>query len=176
MTYGLPSITTCYDLLRSTIEPQALIDTAERFNMTAIGIVDHATTLGHVPLARAARESAIHVVYGTTLLMEDGLPLRVLARTDDGYRNLCRLISAQASGQAHLPWDLVRDHRRGLYLLCGGRRGRVWQALAGGDPRALKLLSRLQTLAEKPESFAVECQQYADDTGHEGETLRRLLA
>ncbi len=107
--------------------------------------------------------------------MEDGLPLRFLARTDDGYRNLTRLISAQASGQAKLSWELVRDHRHGLYLLCGGRRSRVWQAVARGDPHALKLLGRLQALAERPEYFLVECQQYADDTVADGEMLRQLL-
>ncbi len=175
MSYALPTITSCYDLLRSTIEPQALIDTAERLKLTALGLVDHATTLGHVPLARAARDSSVHVAYGTTLILEDGLPLRFLARTDDGYRNLTRLISTQASGQARLSWDLVRDQRHGLYLLCGGRRSRIWQAVARRDAHMLKLLARLQSLAERPEYFLVECQQYADDTVADGETLRQLL-
>ncbi len=147
MTYALPTITSCYDLLRSTIAPQALIDTAARLKLTALGLVDQATTLGHVPLARAARASSVHVVYGTTVIMEDGLPLRVLARTDAGYRNLTRLISAQASGQTQLSWDLVRDQRHGLYLLCGGRRSRIWQAVDRRDAHMLKLLARLQSLA-----------------------------
>ncbi|MDP9313136.1 MAG: OB-fold nucleic acid binding domain-containing protein, partial [Chloroflexota bacterium] len=78
-------------------------------------------------------------------------------------------------GQARLSWDLVRDHRHGLYLLCGGRRSRIWQAVARRDAHMLKLLARLQSLAERPEYFLVECQQYADDTVADGETLRQLL-
>jgi DNA polymerase III alpha subunit len=175
MSYALPTITTCYDLLRSTIEPNALIDTAERLKLTAIGIVDHATTLGHVPLARAARDSSVHVAFGTTLLLEDGLPLRLLARTEIGYKNLCRLISMQASGTTRIAWDVLRDHHTGLYLLCGGRRGRVWSAVAQADRRVYALLGFLQSLAERPDAFVLECQQYRDDTVADGETLRQML-
>lgn len=175
MSYTLATIHTWFDLLHSTIAPDALITAAERLKLAAIGIVDHATTLGHVPLVRAARDSNVHVVLGATLAMEDDVPIRILARTDEGYRNLCRLVSAQNGGQPRLAWDLLRAHKQGLYLLCGGRRGRVWQAVASGDSRALLLLSRMQALAERDDRFLLECQQYHDDTVADGETLRQLL-
>src|SRR5688500_8582989 len=118
MTYSLATITTWFDLLQSTIAPQALLDAAQRLRMPAIGIVDHATTLAHVPLAKAARDTGVHVAYGTTITLDDGYPLRLLARNETGYRSLCRLVSLQASGQARLPWQTLHDHRSGLYILC----------------------------------------------------------
>lgn len=175
MTYALATITTWYDLLQSTIAPQALLDTAQRLKMPAIGVIDHATTLAHVPLARASRDTGVHVVYGTTLMLDDGYPLRLLARTNAGYRNLCRLVSLQAGGQPRLPWQTLHDHRSGLYLLSGGRHGRLWHALAAGDERVLWLLARLQALAEREDAFVIEAQQFAGDGPAEHQTLRTLL-
>lgn len=175
MTYALPTIQTWFDLLQSTIDPVQCIKVAERLKLSAIGVVDQATTLGHVPLVRAARDSSVHVVFGATLVMEDGLPLRILARTDEGYRNLCLLVSFQAQGRALLPLDIIRAHHHGLYLLCGGRRGRVWQELVSNNQRLIPLLGRLQALAERPDYFVLEAQQYRDDIAADGEILRRML-
>ena len=107
LRYTLATVSTWYDLLHSTIAPQALLETAQQLYLDAIGVVDRATTLGHVPLTRAARDTAIHLVYGTTLTMADGHPLRLLARTAHGYRNLTRLVSLQASGLPRLPWETL---------------------------------------------------------------------
>ena len=176
MTYSIATVTTHFDLLHSTIGPQALLDAAQRLRLEALGIVDRATTLGHVPVARAARETGVHVAFGATLLLEDGYPLRLLARTDTGYRNLCRLVSLQAAGQTRLPWDALHTYRHGLYLLCGGRGGRLWQAVAAGDDaRVLWLLGRLQSLAERDDHFIVEAQQDDRDATDEHLALRRLL-
>ena len=131
MSYTLATVESWYSLLRSTIAPRALLDTAQRRKLPALGIVDRATTLGHVPVAQAARDTGVHVAFGATLLLEDGHPLRILARNETGYRNLCRLVSMQAQGLERLPWQAVHDRRAGLYLLSGGRQaacGRPWPA------------------------------------------------
>src|SRR3712207_180316 len=107
LCYTLATITTWFDLLNSTIAPQQLLDTAQRLRIAAIGVVDRGTTLGHVPLARAAQDTGVHLVYGTTVLLDDGYPLRLLARDETGYRNLCRLIAMQ-NRQRRLPWEMVQ--------------------------------------------------------------------
>ncbi|MBA3945996.1 MAG: DNA polymerase III subunit alpha [Herpetosiphonaceae bacterium] len=178
MAFVLPTLYTWYDLLNSTIEPVQLFATAERRKITAIGIVDHATTLGHVRIAQAAKDSSVHVVFGTTLMMEGGSVVRLLARDDDGYRNLCRLVSLQARGQAALPWEAIHTYQRGLYVLCGGRRGRLWQTLCGTRPddrRALWTLAQMQALVEQSEHFAIEVQRYPDDGEEEHRAVQQLL-
>lgn len=173
MSYALATVETWYSLLRSTIAPQALLDTAQRFRMPALGIVDQATTLGHVPIAQAARDTSVHIAFGATLMLDDGYPLRVLARNELGYRNLCRLIYLQANRGARLSYQTIQDHRAGLYVLAGGRRGRLWQALAASDERVVWLLARLQALADHEDHFVVEVQQ--DERGDEHALLRSLL-
>src|SRR5919202_1863590 len=175
LRYTLATVATWYDLLTSTIAPQELIATAQRLHLDAIGVVDQATTLGHTPLARAARATTLHLVYGATLTMADGHPLRLLARNEDGYRNLCRLVSAQASGLRRLPWETLQAYNRGLYLLCGGRQGRLWHDLIAGDARILWTLAKLQALAESEDHFVVEVQQDETDDPHERHTLQTLL-
>src|SRR5919202_1665653 len=175
LRYTLATVSTWYDLLTSTIAPQELIATAQRLHLDAIGVVDQATTLGHTPLARAARATTLHLVYGATLTMADGHPLRLLARNEDGYRNLCRLVSAQASGLRRLPWETLQEYKRGLYLLCGGRQGRLWHDLLAGDARILWTLVKLQALADREDHFVVEVQQDEADGLLERRTLQRLL-
>ena len=151
------------------------LDTAQRLRLPAIGIVDRATTLAHAPLATLARDTGVHVVYGATLMMEDGYPLRLLARNEDGYRNLCRLVSWQAQNRSRLAWDTIKIHNKGLYLLCGGRRSRLWQLILDGDKKLLWHLARLQALGEKDDRFVVEMQQYPTDAASDHTTFRKLL-
>ncbi len=174
MTYSLATIRTQFELLRSTIAPEVLVGAAQRYSMEAVGVVDR-STLAHVRLAQAAHEAGLHVVYGATLVMAGGLPLRILARNQLGYRSLCRLVSLQAYGRAPLADAALRDEHAGLYILCGGRQGRLWHALAQGDERALWTLARLQALAEHEEQFVVECQQSPADSDADIRTLQRLL-
>src|SRR3712207_3965580 len=67
-------------------------------------------------------------------------------------------------------------HTQGLYLLCGGRRGRIWHTLLKDDERTVATMARLPALAERDDRFLVECQQYLDDTPAEQAALPRLLA
>jgi DNA polymerase-3 subunit alpha len=175
MRYAIPTITTWFDLLQSTISPERLIECAEQYKLSAVGIVDHATTLAHARLAQAARATSVHVAYGTTLRMVDGYVLRLLARNEEGYQSLCRLLSWQASTGAPLPYDAIRQHQDGLYILCGGRKGHLWHLVRRQHQRTLWALARLQALADRDDRFVVECHQYATDSAEEQVALEQLL-
>lgn len=176
MTYAAATIRTWFDLHQSTIAPDALVDAAVRLKLNAIGVVDTASTLAHVPLAQAAQQANLHVAFGATLLMADGARLRLLARDATGYRSLCHLVSRQAHHGQPLPYRELRACNTGLVILCGGRAGRVWHAVATGDrDRATWELARFQALAEHDEWAIIECQQDPSDPSADGETLRRLL-
>ena len=105
MSYAAATVETWYSLLRSTISPRALLDAAQRLKLPALGIVDRATTLGHVPVAQAARDTGVHVAFGASIMLEDGHPIRLFARNEAGHRNLARLVSLQAQGQGRVPWQ-----------------------------------------------------------------------
>ncbi len=79
--------------------------------------------------------------------------LSLLVRNRQGYRNLCRLLTAAArdrpKGEARLDWQMLESHTKGLHCLTGGDEGPLAQTLeeAGADG-ARQLLVRLRALFE----------------------------
>jgi error-prone DNA polymerase len=68
--------------------------------------------------------------------------LSVLVRDRQGYRNLCRLLTAAArgrpKGEARATWEQVAAHAGGLHVLTGGEASPVGRALAAGGPEAAR--------------------------------------
>jgi error-prone DNA polymerase len=79
----------------------------------------------------------------------DHLPrLTLLVRSPEGYRNLCRLLTAAARGRpkgtARATWGLIAQHAEGLHCLTGGDEGPLAHALRhGGLDSARGVLERL---------------------------------
>ncbi len=74
--------------------------------------------------------------------------LTLLAASQTGYRNLCRLATAAArgrvKGEARVSWDLLAEHAGGLHCLTGGDEGPLAREISeGGEGPARKLLERL---------------------------------
>lgn len=78
--------------------------------------------------------------------------LTLLAASQTGYRNLCRLATAaardRAKGEARVSWDLLAEHAGGLHCLTGGDEGPLAREIAeggsqGGVDSARRLLERL---------------------------------
>ncbi|HEX3554479.1 MAG TPA: error-prone DNA polymerase [Thermoanaerobaculia bacterium] len=89
--------------------------------------------------------------------------LTLLAASQAGYRNLCRLATAAArgrpKGEARVSWDLLAEHAGGLHCLTGGDEGPLARELAeGGADPARRLLERLGHLF--PGRLHVELQRH----------------
>src|SRR5207253_11520380 len=115
---------------------------------------------------RAARIPPPH---GAQVALEGGGPLWRLDEDRDGYRNLCRLLTAGAlgrpKGEARVGWEQVEAHARGLHCLAGGSEG----PLAGVDAAAN--LGRLRAIFG--ERLAVDVHRHHERAG---ERLARCLA
>ncbi len=142
-------------------------EAAER-GLTALAITDHDGMYGVPQFAQAAariRQSGVSLgtVFGAELSIDLGTPragipdpqgrhLLVLARDPEGYRRLCRVISAAqlAGGEKGRPvYDeaaLTGEHDGHWVILTGCRKGAVPAALAGQGPEAAaRELDRLIT-------------------------------
>src|SRR3954471_15726684 len=89
--------------------------------------------------------------------------LTLLAASQSGYRNLCRLATAAArrrtKGEARVSWDLLAEHAGGLHCLTGGDEGPLAREIDdGGEDPARKLLERLGHLF--PGRLHVELQRH----------------
>jgi len=90
--------------------------------------------------------------------------LTLLAETDAGYANLCRLITLarrdQPKGIAALPWRWLVDHSRGLIALSGCRRSEIARALADRDmARAQRVAEQLAAIFGR-DHFFLELQRH----------------
>lgn len=89
--------------------------------------------------------------------------LTVLVGSRQGYRNLCRILTAatygRPKGQAAVSWATLEEHAEGLHCLTGGDRGPVTAALlAGGLDAAQQSIDRLCGLFDR--RLHVELQRH----------------
>lgn len=119
----------CYSLLDGVPFPEQLAERAAELGLPAIALTDHDAVYGLVPFYRRARELGVKPIIGAEITMEDDSHLTLLAETESGYHNLCRLISAgrmaRPKGESRLAWATLAQHTNGLICLTGCRRGPI---------------------------------------------------
>jgi error-prone DNA polymerase len=148
-----------YSFLDGASSPEDLVTEAAQRGLQALAITDHDGMYGVPQFAQAAtrlREQAgieLGTVFGAELSLDlpggqNGVPdpvgrhLLVLARDPEGYRRLCRVISAAQlrGGEKGRPvyreTELAQAHDGHWVILTGCRKGAVPAALAAGGPEA----------------------------------------
>src|SRR6185312_13100019 len=102
--------------------PEEMIARAVELGYSALAITDHDGLHGALEFARAAREVGIQPITGAEITLIDGSHLTLLAETQPGYRNLCRLITA-----AH------RTHRGSAPEWVREQHAAAWERARDGD-------------------------------------------
>ena len=143
-----------FSFLDGASHPEELVEEAARLGLEALALTDHDGMYGVVRFAEAAAEVGVATVFGAELSLglsapqngvadPEGSHLLLLARDPDGYRALCRVISAAQlrgaeKGRPVYDLDEVVTETAGRVLaLTGCRKGAVQRALRpGGDPGA----------------------------------------
>jgi error-prone DNA polymerase len=146
-----------YSLLDGASSPEALVERAVALGYPALALTDHQGLYGIVRFWQAARERGLKPIVGAEVDLagadagERGTHLTLLAETQRGYANLCRLLSigqvapsdgptegSWQKGHALLSWEDLAGHAEGLLCLSGCRRGLVASALLAGDEAAAR--------------------------------------
>ena len=94
-----------FSFLDGASPPEELVEEARRLGLDALALTDHDGMYGVVRFAEAAAELDVATVFGTELSLglsapqngvadPEGTHLLLLARDPDGYRALCRTVSA----------------------------------------------------------------------------------
>ena len=143
-----------FSLLDGTAPVEALCERASRLGVPVVALADTDNAYGHVRFLRAARERGLKPLLGARVTDPGGAGDAVcLARTRDGYADLCRLITAR---QLEEGFRLADDLPR----------------LAGG----LVVLTRHATLLERLAGRIERASLFAELVPWRGETHRALLA
>jgi error-prone DNA polymerase len=141
----------CYSLLDGVPFPHELAECAAQLGLPAMALTDHDAVYGAVPFFARAHELGLRPIIGAELTLADDSHLTLLAETQAGYRNLCRLITAgranRPKGQPALAWETLAGSTDGLLCLTGCRQGPLARWLAAQKPtRAAQALEQLLAL------------------------------
>jgi DNA polymerase-3 subunit alpha len=124
--------------------PEAHVRRAEELLMPAIAFTEHGNISSHVKAEVAAEKHGIKPIFGCEIYMgkvgdeatQKKYHLTVLAKTQEGYRNLMQLVSSSyAEGFYYEPtvsWEMLLRYRKGLVILSGCQGSLLFCSTVGG--------------------------------------------
>jgi error-prone DNA polymerase len=114
-----------FSFLRASSSPEDLVARAAELGYPAVALVDRDGVSGAPRFFKAAQKAGIRPLVGAALSLEGGGALPLLVESQEGYRNLCRLITDMKAGKekgtATLSLDALEEGRAvdGLIALPG---------------------------------------------------------
>jgi len=117
-----------FSFLRGASQPEQMVEVASSFNQPGIAILDRDGVYGSVRQHLAAKKLGLRAFIGAEVTCTDGAVYPLLCENQQGYQNLCRLIShiKLRSGKkgegAATPQDLA-EFAPGLVCLAGAEGG-----------------------------------------------------
>ncbi|MBK5092551.1 MAG: DNA polymerase III subunit alpha [Actinobacteria bacterium] len=108
-----------FSLLFGGSSIEELISRCAKLEMGALALTDRDGLYGALRFFEAAEEAGVKPIIGCDLEVEGGTRLILIAKNDEGYRNLCRAVTEGKLGESPLSLDRLADYREGLFALCG---------------------------------------------------------
>ncbi len=164
---------TGYSLLDGSNRISDLAKRAKQYGMPAVAITDHGNMYGAVEFYQTMKKAGIKPILGCELY-EAGtnrfdktdrrrFHLVALARTMEGYKNLCYMVSvSNMEGFYYKPrvdMDLLAANSKGLIFSTACLAGKVPRFLANGDYAGAKRACEEYREIFEPDSFYLELQQ-----------------
>ena len=139
-----------YSLLDGACKIDALAERAAAFGQPALGLTDHGVMNGAVEHYKACKKHGIKPILGLEAYLVDDISkteavryernhLTLLARSDEGFRNLVKLSSAgylegYRRGKANVDLALLARHAEGVIALTGCLQSRFCRRLVDDIP------------------------------------------
>ncbi len=118
-----------FSFLEGASHPDELVEECYYLGLRAMALTDRDGVYGLVRAHLKALELGIHLIVGSQITVDDDSTIVLLAEDREGYRNLCRLISAgrlrSPKGECSLSWSEICEHSQGLIALWGGSRSLI---------------------------------------------------
>ncbi|NCB50727.1 MAG: DNA polymerase III subunit alpha [Clostridia bacterium] len=179
-----------YSLLDGACRIGELVSRAKALGQSAVAITDHGVMYGAVAFFKAARAAGIKPIIGCEVYVaprgrtdrEHGVDseythLILLCKNEQGYRNLCYLVSAGFTEgfyiKPRIDWEILRDHAEGLVCLSGCVAGAIPQMILNHDFDGAKAKALELREIFGPEDFYLELQKH--DLPGEEEASHGLL-
>src|SRR5438067_3990393 len=162
-------------MLEGAMEPKTIAERAAKLGFPAIALTDRNGLYGAMPFGDACVAKGVQPIIGTAIGIArprevGGSPildwLVLLAKDDQGYANLCKLVSVAhldrpIEQEPHVEFATLEGFSEGLIALTAGAEGALARLIADGQLRkAEAYLDRLQALF--PERLYIELSRRHD--------------
>src|SRR3954447_26037987 len=135
-----------YSFLDGASLPEELAARAAELGYDALALTDHDGVYGSLEFAHGARHFGLRSITGAEVTLAGGSHVTLLCETQQGYANLCRILTAAHAGTrvprrerellpAETTIDVLAEHADGLVVLSGCARHGLGTADPRGPPR-----------------------------------------
>jgi len=150
-----------FTMLEGAMEPATIAERSAKLGFPAVAITDRNGLYGAMPFSEYCAKKGVQPIIGATLAVarppeiggEAAIDwLVLLAKDEQGYANLCKLVSAAhldrpISEDPHVSFAALDALSEGLIALTAGKEGGLARLLADGQKdKAAAYLSRLEQL------------------------------
>ncbi len=156
-----------FSFLEGASLPESLVSACSDRGLPAMALLDRHGVYGAPRFHLAAKQYGIKAHIGAEVSVSEDGSYPLLAVSQTGYQNLCRLITTtklrtQKTSVATAGLDELLDHAKGLICLTGDEKGPLAHALAnGGMDGGRQLLQQLVSVFGR-ENVYVELQRHGD--------------
>ena len=127
-----------YSFLEGASHPEELVDACHQNGISSLALTDRNGVYGIVRAHVRARQLGIHLIVGSQVSLQDGSEILLLVQDQEGYRNLCRLLTdghrRSSKGECKLGWQEVCRASPGLTALWIGQSDLNAGEKAGPEP------------------------------------------
>jgi DNA polymerase-3 subunit alpha len=170
-------------MLEGAMEPKTISERAAKLGFPAVALTDRNGLYGAMPFSDACFGKGVQPIIGAMLAVarppeiggEAAIDwLAVLAKNDEGYANLCKLVSSAhlerpVEQEPHVEFASLEGLSEGLIALTAGAEGAVARLIADGQLlKADAYLDRLQTLF--PDRLYIELSRRSNPVEEAAET------
>ena len=151
--------------------PDELAGAAAELGYSAMALTDHNSVSGSMEFAQAAAPLGVRAIHGAEMELEDGRHVTLLVETEQGWRNLCHLLT-----RAHAHTRGTVDESAEDRAARQAGRGRH-QSLVGTRMRRVDVPPQLPLTALAEHAAGLVCLSGCALSGvHDESSLRELLA
>lgn len=165
-----------YSLAEGAIKISDLIALCAGQSMPAVAVTDTNNLFGAMEFALSASKAGVQPIFGCQITVgKDEHELVLLAQSEIGYRNLCKIVSASyindnEHAEVTATYETLETYAKDIICLSGGMKGAIAQAvLHGQKDRAEQEVARLNTIFK--DDFYIELQRHGlpdEDKAEEG--------